>query len=59
MARKKRKFDSHSITKGALSAVWNRDAFVLALIARLGYMQVVNQDFIRISWQGQQDQDYH
>ena len=45
MARKKRKFDSHSITR-RLYLLFGIVMFLfLALIARLGYMQVVNQDF--------------
>lgn len=45
MARKKRKFDSHSITR-RLYLLFGIVMFLfLALIARLGYMQVINQDF--------------
>ena len=45
MARKKRKFDSHSITRRLYLLFGIVMLLFLALIARLGYMQVVNQDF--------------
>lgn len=45
MTRKKRKFDSHSITRRLYLLFGIVMLLFLALIARLGYMQVVNQDF--------------